>query len=231
VKASVAPSNKIFTSYIELEMQLGNIDRCRKLYEKWLEWTPSNCNAWTKFAKLESDMEELERARGILELAIQQSALDMPELIWKFYIDFEVECGEYDKARHLYRRLLSRTKHVKVWISFAKFEVSLGRMKAARDVFSEGFQILKPQEFTQERVVLIEAWRDFEAECGDKNTLAEVTKNLPSRVKKRRKIFGADGQDAGWEEYWDYLFPDTKSLRSGLQLMAAAQKWRQQVNQ
>jgi hypothetical protein len=26
----------------------GNIDRCRTLYEKYLEWAPSNCSAWTK---------------------------------------------------------------------------------------------------------------------------------------------------------------------------------------
>ena len=26
--------------------QLGEMDRCRKLYEKYLEWTPENCNAW-----------------------------------------------------------------------------------------------------------------------------------------------------------------------------------------
>lgn len=225
-----APSDKIYTAYLELEMQLGNVDRCRILYEKWLQWRPANCSAWTKFSKLESDLEELDRARGILELAIQQPALDMPELIWKFYIDFELECGEYDKARELYKRLLKRTKHVKVWISYAKFETSLGNIKAARAVFSEAFQALKPAEFTQERVVLIEAWRDFETECGDKASLADVLKNMPSRVKKRRKVQSLEGTDAGWEEYWDYVFPDTKSLRSGLQLMAAAQKWKQQQN-
>jgi len=37
-----------------------------------------------------------------------------------------------------------------------------------------------------------------------------------------------DGQDAGFEEYYDYIFPDTKNLRSGLKLMEAAEKWREQ---
>nr|GEU76842.1 crooked neck-like protein 1 [Tanacetum cinerariifolium] len=34
------PKDKIFKKYIEIELQLGNMDRCRKLYEKCLEWSP-----------------------------------------------------------------------------------------------------------------------------------------------------------------------------------------------
>ena len=46
----------------------------------------------------------------------------MPEKVWTAYIDFEVENGKIGKARELYQALLQRTKHVKVWASFAKFE-------------------------------------------------------------------------------------------------------------
>lgn len=59
-------------------------------------------------------MGDIERARGIYELAIAQPRLDMPEVLWKAYIDFEVEQEEYEKTRKLYRRLLERTQHVKV---------------------------------------------------------------------------------------------------------------------
>lgn len=74
---------QIFKKYIEIELQLGNMDRCRKLYEKYLEWSPENCYAWSKFAELERSLDETERARAIFELAIAQPALDMPELLWK----------------------------------------------------------------------------------------------------------------------------------------------------
>lgn len=50
----MAPTDKVFTAYIELELQLGNIDRCRAFYTKWLELRPENCDAWTKFAELEA---------------------------------------------------------------------------------------------------------------------------------------------------------------------------------
>jgi len=59
------------------------MDRCRKLYERYLEWSPENCYAWSKYAELERSLVETERARAIFELAISQPALDMPELLWK----------------------------------------------------------------------------------------------------------------------------------------------------
>ena len=46
----------------------------------------------------------------------------MPENVWKSYIDLEIALTEFDRVRELYKRLLARTKHVKVWISFGKFE-------------------------------------------------------------------------------------------------------------
>lgn len=40
------------------------------------------------------------------------------------YIDFEIAEREFERTRQLYERLLDRTKHLKVWISYAKFEAS-----------------------------------------------------------------------------------------------------------
>jgi crooked neck len=120
-----ASKDKLFKKYIEIKLQLGNIDRCRRLYEKYLEWSPKNCYAWSKYAELEKPLGETERARAVFELAIAQPTLDMPELLWKAYIDFEVAECEFEKARVLYRRLLDRTKHLKVWISYAEFEAAV----------------------------------------------------------------------------------------------------------
>ncbi|ESR63717.1 hypothetical protein CICLE_v10010580mg [Citrus x clementina] len=78
-----APKDKIFKKYIEMELRLGNIDRCRKLYEKYLEWSPENCYAWSKYTELEKSLDETERARAIFELAIAQPVLDLPEFLWK----------------------------------------------------------------------------------------------------------------------------------------------------
>lgn len=55
--------------------------RCRRLYEKYLEWDATRCASWARFAELENSLDETERARGIYELAIAQPQLDMPEVL------------------------------------------------------------------------------------------------------------------------------------------------------
>jgi crooked neck len=115
---------KIFKGYVELELSLKEFDRARKLYERALEWDPSNSKSWIRFAELERNLFDIERARAIYDLAIRQSTessgLDMPEVVWKAWIDFEFEEREWHNVQQLYERLLERTGHVKVWISFAQ---------------------------------------------------------------------------------------------------------------
>ena len=120
------PKPKLYKGYIDLEMQLREFDRCRTLYEKFVENSPTNSYAWISFAGLEKLLDDVDRVRAIYELAIDNpQGLDIPEAVWKAYIDFEVEEGEYERARALYVRLLNKTNHVKVWISFAEFEVGI----------------------------------------------------------------------------------------------------------
>lgn len=71
-----------------------------------------------QYAELEAILGDVERARAIYELAINQPRLDMPEVLWKSYIDFEIEQEEFDRTRQLYERLLERTQHVKVMLLF-----------------------------------------------------------------------------------------------------------------
>ena len=97
----------------------------------------------------------------------------MPEILWKAYIDFEInEQGDREKARSLYERLISLSGHHKVWISYAEFEGSSiplpremreeeeeeeaePRMVAgdpilARQVFERGYRDLKSKELKAE---------------------------------------------------------------------------------
>lgn len=82
----LCPKARLFKGYIELELQLREIDRCRTLYEKFLEYNPASVFAWTKFAELERALQEDERCRALFEVAVEQPALDTPEILWKAYI-------------------------------------------------------------------------------------------------------------------------------------------------
>ena len=46
------------------------------------------------------------------------------------FIDFEYNQAEFENARRLYEDLLRRTSHVKVWVSFAQLEASIGQATA-----------------------------------------------------------------------------------------------------
>lgn len=224
------PKPKLFKGYIELELQLREFDRCRKLYEKFLEFNVANSNTWIKYAELETILGDTDRARAIFELAINQLLMDMPEMLWKAYIDFEMEQEENDNARQLYERLLERTQHIKVWLSYAKFEASLSPEEGAataRSVYERANKSLMSSTSSEERAMLLEAWRDFERKFGDEGSIEAVRKRMPRRIKKKRKVYREDGTDAGWEEYWDYIFPDDATAAPNLKLLQMARMWKQ----
>ena len=60
---------KIFETYVDMEMQLGNVDRCRVLYQKALEANPTDCGTWTRFANLERASSARRARRAVFELA------------------------------------------------------------------------------------------------------------------------------------------------------------------
>nr|XP_010907226.1 crooked neck-like protein 1 [Elaeis guineensis] len=114
---------KVWISYVKFEASVG------------IEDEEVNCGAsntsllcGSMYVELKRLLSEIERARAIFELAVAQPILDMPELLCKACIDYEYETsgGEYERTKQVYERLLDRTKHLKVWISYTKFEASIG---------------------------------------------------------------------------------------------------------
>jgi len=186
-----APKNKIYRQYIDLELQLGELDRVRKLYQKWLQYNPTNAQIWVKYALLEDSLEESSRARYVFSLAIQQPMLDMPEVCWKAYIDFEVKHQELDNAQRLYEALVDKTRHYKVYIAFAMFKSNVCEdADAAREVFRQGYQELSSQDDSAEEVsTLLQNWLKFEQEKGSAATVSSVEDKInPDRKKGSSKL-------------------------------------------
>ena len=64
----------------------------------------------------------------------------------------QVESGETQRARELFERLLERTQHVKVWITYAQHEAKTAvDVEAARGVFRRGYEHLRKQGLKEER--------------------------------------------------------------------------------
>ncbi|KAL8053989.1 hypothetical protein ABFX02_05G109000 [Erythranthe guttata] len=94
----MAPKDTIFTKYVEMELQLGNVERCRKIYEKYLEWAPKNVRAWTKFAEFEDFLGETERAEAILEM------MPKKKLLKKKRLHIEIEDDDLPQEEEMQRR-------------------------------------------------------------------------------------------------------------------------------
>jgi crooked neck len=166
----------------------------------------------------------------------------MPELVWKAYIDFEEEEGEYDRTRALYERLLSKTDHVKVWTSYAHFEINIpeapegdedeeadeapisdAAKARARKVFERAHKLYRERGLAEERVQILRAWQSFEEAHGTEEEQERIAKQQPRQVKKRRKL-----DDDSFEEYYDYVFPADDGNSAGInKLMLKAQQWKQ----
>ena len=95
-------------------------------------------------------------------------------------------------------------------------------------MYEEANKKLRQGQEKEERLMLLEAWREFEKEEGDEKTRKVVQDLLPRRIKKRRKIQSEDGMDQGWEEYFDYIFPEDEAAKPNLKLLAMAKMWKKQ---
>lgn len=85
---------------------------------------------------------------------------------------------------------------VQVWISYAQFELSIEveeRLHRCRQVYEEANRSLRTCEEKEERLMLLEAWKDFEQEFGTLANKDRVRKLMPEKVKKRRKLTAEDG--------------------------------------
>lgn len=89
-------------------------------------------------------------------------------------------------------RLLDLSKHVKVWISFAKFEEQHSQqLDRARSIYQNAYIHFKDNqsELKEERLMVLENWLQMESTAGiDSQGAKHVRAKLPKRVKKRRQI-------------------------------------------
>ena len=98
----------------------------------------------------------------------------------------------------------------------------------SRKVFEEAHHQLKQDKLQEERVLLLDAWRILEQEQGDATSVAEVEAKMPRRIKRKRLQHDEQGNEIGWEEYFDYQFPDDEggAAASNFKILEMAAKWK-----
>lgn len=174
----------------------------------------------------------------------------MPEVLWKAYIDFEIEEGEREAAMALYERLIALSGHVKVWISYATFEAEPipvpraereeeededeeaeqkmvpGDPVRARQVFERGYKDLKSKGLKDERVALLQVWKTFEEQHGTEADVKKVEGMMPTVGKKRQM----DQETGQMVEDWELVFPDDERENNptSFKFLQMAHMWKQQ---
>ena len=73
-----------------------------------------------------------------------------------------------------------------------------------------------------------DAWKEMEVGTGDEDRLAVVTSKMPKRLKKKRPVRDDAGEEVGWEEYYDYTFPEEEAKAPSLKILEMAHKWKKQ---
>uniref|UniRef100_A0A0E0DEK7 Uncharacterized protein n=1 Tax=Oryza meridionalis TaxID=40149 RepID=A0A0E0DEK7_9ORYZ len=164
---------------------------------------------------MEKNLRETDRARSIFELAVAQPRLDTPELLWK--------------DKELYERLLDKTKHLKVWISYADFEASAGssngceksrneQVQRSRAVFQRTFDYFRnsASELQEEVSILLKEWLDKEISFGDVGDVNLVQSKTLSKVTRKRPIPPKEHSSARFDKLTDGLVADEVGVAPGL---------------
>ncbi|AMD18977.1 HBR076Cp [Eremothecium sinecaudum] len=211
----------IWCEYAELESNLGDEDRARGIYELAL--------------KEEVGLSHSDRTT-----------------LFERYIQFETNIGEYSRARKLYDLYLIESDFASnVWVSKALYEISVpseSQLAAYEEKLNEADEVYNEEEFeitdenlnqarqcfesalkhyalakdSDNRVLILEAYKDFEYVHGSKETQDKINKRLPKAVTKRLLEDGIE------KEFIDYIFPDDLIENTNPNLskfVALAHKW------
>ena len=78
----------------------------------------------------------------------------------------------------------------------------------------------------------MEAWKDFESSLDENvSQVQDVLNKMPRKMNKKRMTHDEDGNEAGFEEYVEYLFPDDAPAQPNLKLLQAAQLWKKRARE
>lgn len=241
--STLKPKRKLFNFYIELEKKLGEWDRVRKLYEKWLELSLvgennlSTINTLLAYIDFEKNIQEHQRCIALFELGVQLveddkifTKVNPLEYMLMRFITYYKEEMRYAEARLLYRKLVERVSTPKVWISFALFESSIptdSQLKAFEESTEEEFEFsIDETHRGMTRSIFREANDFFKL-----NSLKEDRAVIIESWKQYEEANGSEESlgdiskklpvivkrrrliEGEEEEYLDYIFPEDEEAK------------------
>lgn len=230
---------KVFCAYSDLELRIGNVVESRQVCQNMLSQFPTSHNAWLAFIDLEQVLSEHARVHALYEAGVTIEEMDEPEIFWQRYIEYETENKAAARVISLYQRLLAKTRHVKVILSYANFvrnnaeswKVLGGELAAraeSRKIMEDGNEMMRLDRKGEERACLLNHWLELERQSSGDDCMAEVEKlerRQPNKIVRKQKITDEDENET-WEIYVDYEFPEDSVLEKNAGLLAAKEAWK-----
>ncbi|OBA19863.1 hypothetical protein METBIDRAFT_32908 [Metschnikowia bicuspidata var. bicuspidata NRRL YB-4993] len=239
------PKRKLFKYYVELEKRLGELERVRRVYEKWLE-SSLVCDRQTgeaqsvavlqQYIDFEKSVGESGRCVALFDIGIS-GEFPPSGVFFDAYIDFLKDEFRYDKAREVYRARLGSAGS---WIQLAlfessilspeqmdeleradsdevRFEVGEHHLRSTRAIFSEAYAQFRDAQDGANATHIVEAWLEYENMHGSREQAEQVRAKAPKQITKRRGSGGVE------EIYHEYDFPESAPNLS--RFLAKAKQW------
>jgi crooked neck len=108
-----------------------------------------------------------------------------------------------------------------VFASFCSFERGLGEGEG-----KEGYDEAKMNDVQAKLPKKIKKRRMIQDENGARKRSCTRSVKRPSANRVFVCFVLATGADAGWEEYYDYVFPDDEKAGTGMKLLELAHAWK-----
>ncbi|CAI4046449.1 hypothetical protein N7582_003813 [Saccharomyces uvarum] len=252
----LCPKAKTFKSYIVLEVKLKEFDRVRKIYEKFIEFQPSNLKIWIEYAELEENLGDEDRVRGVYTIALDENSQFLTreakvELLQK-YITFETDSQEYENARKLYRNYLELNEFsVQSWIEFAMYQSStptdqqlsdLAKLQSENVDEDIEFEItdenkMEARKIFEEAILFFKNSGDRQGRMSILEALKDYEETYGTELDKENvskrfpKIVKKTRLENGIEEeFIDYVFPDDidDDKPKPSKFLELAKKWKQE---
>lgn len=187
----------LWHAYIEFETSIGETNRVIALYERLLEKT-SHVKVWVAYAQFLAGMESTESFASTRDVYVRADRL-LKDRIVETPVG-SGEDGSRDAAAAAIREAAAadRVRLLDAWIAWERGVASVG----------EGADAATGSEIESD------------------SNVKRVAALMPKRIKRRRAVTDSRGADSGWEEYYEYVFPEEQELNPKLKILEAARRWK-----
>ena len=203
ISMGICPRKKIIDSYINIELQLGNNDRVKKIFQNYIQKFPDDENIWFNFCKFEESLEEYNVAEVLYINSIKflkekkndKGLYKMYSELINFYTKLNPKEKKEKKSLNIkikktYEELLQnkyviknleKEKEIEIWNKYAEIYYNNGKFDEMDKIYKKCLEeILSQLNDEEEKVkyseIIINNWTSYYE--GNKERLDKIKEML-----------------------------------------------------